>query len=140
VAIVALAFDNSWWARYLPQLYIFPIIVTVCLMLLRMKYLASLFIFLMLFNVTLTAVLSLDYQARYAKAIGDNLSIHLEGVCKGQQPVRVYGIGYLSGAMYNLWDKCSSAVPIDKKEFELSDKESATTLVTDVYLVRDKKE
>jgi hypothetical protein len=133
VAVTALAFDNSWWARYLPQLYIVPVIVLVCLMHLRGKLVANVLAFLLLFNIALTASLVASYQSTYATAIKNNLQANL--LCAGDKPVRVVGLGYLSGAMYNLWDKCGLVKPVAQQDFDDS---KAIRLINDIYLVKDK--
>jgi hypothetical protein len=132
VAVTALAFDNSWWARYLPQLSIFPVVVLICLMLLRSKLLSNILAFLLLFNIALTTLLVISYQSTYASAINNNVQVNLP--CTGE-PVRVVALGYLSGAMYNLWDKCEQVKPVAEQDFDAS---KATRLMTDIYLVKDK--
>jgi hypothetical protein len=131
VAVTALAFDNSWWARYLPQLYILPVIVLICLVLLRVKIFTNLVTFLLLFNITLTTLLVMSYQSTYATAINNNLKANLQ--CSGDKKIRVVALGYLSGAMYNLWDKCGLVEPVTQQDFDAS---KTTRLINDIYLAK----
>jgi hypothetical protein len=135
VAIVAVAFNNTWWARYLPQLYIVPVIVLIALMLLKSKIIAKILLFTLLFNILLLGALQLDYQNKYASAINVNLNVNL--VCSAQPP-RVYLQGALSGAMYNIWDKCPTVIPITQAEYDKTSTSGAIRLITDIYLVSNK--
>lgn len=132
VGLIALIFDNSWWARYLPHLYIFPVILVICSYLLKLKIVYRLMIFMLIFNTLITGLLSLDYQYKYAEAINNNISINLP--CKDGQMVRVASVGYLSGAMYNLWDKCAHITPVllTQDSFEAR---TSTRLITDIYRI-----
>lgn len=133
IAVTALVFDNSWWARYLPQLYIFPVIILICLLFLRAKFVSNILTFLLLFNITLTTLLVISYQSTYTNAINNNLKANM--LCTGNKPVRVVALGYLSGAMYNLWDRCEQVKPVAQQDFDSS---KATRLINDIYLVGDK--
>ena len=132
VAIIALAFDNSWWARYLPQLALIPIIVLVTTLLLRKKLWSLVLIFTMLFNMLLILSLQYDYQSKYTNAINTNITIHLP--CKSAEPAQVFGLGFLSGAMYNVWDRCENIKLLNSNEFKADHVDKATRLVTDIYL------
>lgn len=132
VAIIAITFDNSWWARYLPQLYLLPILVLIALMLLKLNILSKILLFTLLFNIILLGSLQADYQNKYASAIKVNLDVNV--LCTAQPP-KVYLKGSLSGAMYNIWDRCDTAIPITKDTYEKADKTGEVRLINDIYLV-----
>ena len=132
VAIIAIAFDNSWWARYLPQLYLLPIIVLIALMLLKSNILSKILLFTLLFNIILLGSLQADYQNKYASAIKVNLDVNL--LCTAQPP-KVYLNGSLSGAMYNIWDRCDTAIPMTNDAYDIANKTGEVRLINDIYLV-----
>lgn len=107
VAVTALIFDNAWWARYLPQLIVLPIILIAIMFHLKFKTLPYILSFILLFNTMLTGALVLDFQTRYTNdakaAIRENLK------CNTESRAPEMWSAELHGTLYNIWDRCSAA-------------------------------
>lgn len=125
IILTALATDAAWWARYLPQLIIFPILILVLLYVGKSKLLASLLSFALLFNITLIFVLAVSYQLQNVKPINDRIrSLVTCNVEKPPQEIIVtkYFDSYFMGSTYNMLDICSNlkikyAVSVDDMDY-----------------------
>ncbi len=108
IAITILAIEDAWWARYLPQLILFPVIVLTILYLGKSKVLAGVLSFALLFNTSLLLVLALSYQQGYAGEIEKNMNRLI--TCDSSKPqeivvTKVYGD--FTGSTYNMLDICN---------------------------------
>ncbi len=106
-----LLFDESWWARYTPHLIIVPVVVITALFLLakQRKILPYVMIFALLVNGMLIAVLGANYQYRYRQVSTQKIHTLSEG-CDNQTPLKFMITGDLSGAQFNLKDRCHNSV------------------------------
>lgn len=101
IAIAIICFNDLWWARYLPQLYVYPIIIVAALLCVRLKWVAYLIIIILCFNIILLGALQVKNEKAFR---ADNLygfSIYLQ--CNRQMLVYT---GPFSGAAYNFTDRC----------------------------------
>jgi len=136
IGICVLAIDATWWARYLPQLAIFPIIVVIALYLRRETVLPNVLIFAILFNVILTASVGLDAQSKFQQETGQSFARHLP--CDSKQPTRVYSSIGLDGAIYNVRDKCHNIRPITTQEFNTVPQKNRIELYLGLYAIPGK--
>lgn len=104
IAVTVLAFDNTWWARYLPQLILFPIIVVIILFALRIKVLPYLIAFALFVNTSLIGISEIRAQVQFnrdSRASMNNIK------CNPKTPATI-GYGMFYGAVYNIRDICSN--------------------------------
>lgn len=109
IVVTALAIEDSWWARYLPQLILFPGIVLTLLYMNKKTVLASVLSFALLFNVTLITVLQLSYQQQTVSQVNDR--IHNLIRCDGNSPQEIVvtvAYGDFVGSTYNMLDVCDN--------------------------------
>lgn len=82
--ILAIFFvDATWWARYLPHLIVFPVLVVVASYLLRKRGLGNVLVFCLLFNTILTACISFHYQIEAQENFSSRLKASL--ACNGKK-------------------------------------------------------
>jgi hypothetical protein len=134
IAIVGV--DATWWARYLPYLPIFPVIVIVALYIRKETVLPNILAFALLFNVTLMTVVSLNNQSRVLD-LADQTFAQLKP-CNTKQPLYVYSTIRLDGTLYNLHDRCSNVTPITLKAFKTVPDKDKVMLYNSIYLVTNK--
>lgn len=133
VAITVLAFDNTWWARYLPQLIIFPVIVIIILFALRAKVIPYVITFMLLFNVILTGLLGIGYQMNLIKETRAAIATNLK--CDENKSTTV-GYGRFYGALYNIKDQCDN-ITISHKEYDELPKDKVAPIYEMTYKVLD---
>ena len=108
VLISIFATDDAWWARYLPQLIIFPVAILGLLYLNKSKVWAGLLSFTLLFNVMLILVLAISYQQENVGSI--NARLHSLITCTNnkhpQEIVVTNTNGDFTGSTYNMLDIC----------------------------------
>ena len=132
VLITIVCFNTSWWARYLPQLYVVPIIVLIALMLTKHKILTNIISFMVLFNIVLLISLVGAYQAKYTATFNKNMAGLI--TC-GKNPLHMQAQGAMTGALYNIYDRCSNVIPMTGPSVNINDPHVAIRVFTDVYRV-----
>lgn len=133
IGLSIFAFDATWWARYVPLLPLFPIIVLIALYLKKETVLAHLLLYAMLFNITLTGLVSLGSQTYFQQKVTENFAQHLK--CDATHPPLVFSADHLDGALYNVWDACSHIRVLSPQEFEATSPDSRKELMKGVYVV-----
>jgi len=110
-AVIICVIDGSWWARYIPQLYLVPLVAVLVLLLLRRNLIAYAMAILLLVNVSLgiPSLVKNNQAATHDVAIG--LS-HAKRLCESGFRAAIPTFG---GFAYNLLDTCDTAT-IDYKE------------------------
>lgn len=116
IGVSVFAFDATWWARYLPLLPLFPIAVLIALYLRKQVVLANILLFALLFNVTLTGMISLSSQTYFQQQVTKNFREHLP--CDANAPVKVFSTEHLDGALYNVRDTCRHIKVLTPEEFK----------------------
>lgn len=110
VVVTILLLEESWWARYIPQLILFPVVVLTLLYLNKVRVLPHILLFTLLFNTLLLFSLSASHQYNTTSAIRHNIETLIPCTGKGPQDVfvtDVHGAEFL-GSTYNLRDWCGS--------------------------------
>jgi len=133
VAITVLVFDNTWWARYLPQLIIFPVIVIVVLFALRAKTIPYVIAFMLFFNVILTGLLGIGYQVNLIKETRAAITTNLK--CDKDKSITI-GYGRFYGALYNMKDQCDN-ITVTHKEYDELPKDKVVPIYEMTYKVLD---
>lgn len=112
--IIVLAVSESWWARYVPQLFLVPALALVAALLLKRSYLAHTLIFLMLFNSLLTLSLQiggqrdgLAYRASEEKRVDELLE-------NGKYTPKLY-LGDFGGLAYRYYEKYGKVTILAEK-------------------------
>jgi hypothetical protein len=134
LGITILGVDATWWARYLPYLPIFPIIVVAVLYLRKETVLPNILVFMMLFNVTLMTIMCLNNQSKVHPLTMQTFA-QLKP-CNGNTPIKVYSSIRLDGAFYNLHDKCKNVTPVTQQEFNATPKDHRVLIFNGMYVLR----
>ena len=132
VLIIIVAFDTSWWARYLPQLYIVPVLVVIALFIKRIQVVPYVILFALFFNITIIAALTQSQQSKWKVAADASLQDKLP--CNSGQPALVFS-GGLDGTIYNIWDKCSNIILISPEQYNNTPQEEIRELYNGTYLI-----
>ena len=136
IGVAVLAVNGSWWARYLPQLCIFPVIVIAALFAKKASILPYVLCFMLCFNVILTGAIEFGSQKQARQAFNSNLSTYLKP-CRSTTPVRLYAAAKDQvGAVYDLTDSCPHLIFVTTKEFEATPAADLIQLYRGIFVVR----
>lgn len=96
--------SDAWWARYFPQMYLFPMIALIILIATKRKILTQVLVFTMLFNLTL--LLSIQVRAQYDGVVYKDSELHLIDKLteNGKYTPKVFVNGY-GGYAYRYYDR-----------------------------------
>lgn len=122
IVITALAFEDSWWARYLPQLVIFPVVALVVMYLCKKNFLASALIFTMLFNMIIILSLAISHQRQVIGPVNKNIDSLIQ--CTDKKPQKLIvtpNYGDFTGSTYNMFDRCSNLEIVHEKDAQKLD-------------------
>lgn len=133
IGVTILAFDNTWWARYLPQLILLPVIVVSVLFVLQSKVLPYLLVFALFFNIILTSLLEINYEAIF---IRDSRATMANLKCSDDKPATI-GYGRFYGAIYNIKDACNDIIVTHEKITD-TPQDKIIPLYQNVYQLTDK--
>lgn len=134
LGICVIGVEATWWARYLPHLIVFPVIVILALYLRRETVIPSVLAFALFFNVCLTAFVALDVQVAYQKEVTEGLTQKL--ICDPSQPAQVRSSMSLEGLLYNVYDSCPNVEALSTEEFMRVPEENRVELFNGIYTVR----
>lgn len=112
--IVVLALSESWWARYVPQMYLVPAAALISMLLLKRRNLANVLIFLMLFNAILILCLQIGGQSdglAYRASEEKQVDILLEN---GKYAPKLY-LGDYGGLAYRYYEKYGRVITLPEK-------------------------
>ena len=122
IIITALAFEDSWWARYLPQLIVFPVVALVIMYLCGKNFLASALVFTMLFNMIIILSLGISHQRQTVGLVNKNIDSLIQ--CSSEEPQKIVvtpNYGDFTGSTYNMLDRCSSLEVVREKDAQKLD-------------------
>lgn len=126
--------NATWWARYMPHLVLFPLIVVTALYIKRETVLPNILVFAMLFNVTLTGLVGLQGQFKFQGEVQQKVGEHIR--CDASKPTKLYsGIGQ-DGFLYNLHDRCKSLQLLTPDEFAMTAKESRADIIKGIQVIK----
>jgi len=133
-AVIILILQESWWARYLPQLFLIPAIAVVSMLLLKRKYLANMLLFAMLFNTILTLNMQIAGQKEglaYRKSEEKIVDALLEN---GKHMPKLY-LGDYGGLAYRYYERYGNVTILPKK-LEGQDSDSFLKLAKGIIVYR----
>lgn len=134
IGLCVVLVDATWWARYMPHLIVFPVIVAGVLYMLRHTVLANMLVFTMLFNTALIALVGLDTQVKFQQTTRQSF---IHNVQCGGEPVQVYSSTRLDGSLYNVRDYCKNIHVLTIQEFSDAPKEKTVELYNGIYVIKD---
>ncbi|HSW74410.1 MAG TPA: hypothetical protein VLG16_00925 [Candidatus Saccharimonadales bacterium] len=133
LAVSVFGVDATWYARYLPQLVMFPSLVVIALYMRKKTVLANTLVFALLFNVTLTAMISGNAQSTFRQQIHQNFAQNLS--CGNGQPLKVYSPIGFDGALYNIHDACPNVIVLTPQQAKRVPDQSKVPLFDSIYAV-----
>jgi hypothetical protein len=123
--ITGLVISESWWARYLPQLFLVPVVALASSLLLRRRYLVSILVFTLLFNMVLTLSLQISgqieglaYRAVEEKSVDALLQ-------NGKYTPKLY-LGPFNGLAYRYYERYGKVITLSDKLMGEEAKDSLT--------------
>ena len=132
VFITIIVVDTTWWARYLPQLYILPVLVVIALFLVHSRFIASFLVFALLFNLMLSFALGLSAQTQFVVNTKETLTAI---PCDGGGPTEVYSSRYIDGALYNIYDKCKNVKALHPGDVDGAVLEKSPDIFSGILLI-----
>lgn len=111
VAITVLALQESWWARYVPQMIIIPVVLSAALFIVYKgkSTLPYILMFAVYVNIAVMATLYSSYNFDYTKKIHETVYSQLQCTEGASTQFEVHNMLAL-GSRYNVLDQCPGAV------------------------------
>lgn len=134
VGIDIIGVNATWYARYLPQLPIIPIIIVAALYLSKKTILPNILVFAILFNVTLTAMIGINAQIAFARVIHQNFQSNL--TCNNESAPKVYSPINFDGALYNIYDACHKVQLLTSQKFSKVPSKDVAPLFESIDIIK----
>jgi hypothetical protein len=134
IAVTVLSFDSSWWARYLPQLYLLPVVVLIALVILKKDAWSKTLLVAILINISILGVFGTGVQVAYTAITHERFNKHI--TCDDSRPVKLYMQNSFYGAQYNIADRCANVDYIDKAEYEATRTDSEANIYKGILYIK----
>lgn len=133
-AFIVLALPESWWARYVPQMFLVPAVALVSMLLMRKFYFANILTFLLVVNTILIINFQLDGQRlglKYRESEEKAVDALLEN---GKHTPKVY-LGVFGGLAYRYYEKYGDVIILAEEQKD-AQPESYLKLAKDIIVYK----
>lgn len=133
VVLIILLLEESWWARYVPQIILLPVLTVSVLFSVfnEKRVLPYVMLFGLYFNVILMTLVSVSYQQEHAARVKPVLYAAKEGCSNRNEFIVAGAMGY--GFKYNVADYCKEAKFYRAQKNFDRDVNQKNSIMNDIY-------